>query len=92
LPKIVPSGIQTPSMQEIALMLRAMGLSIAKDKELLSYLRHILGFPSMSDEVFAKVYATQADKPNKKEDTKTDDEDFVDPAEKQFEQNDQRYT
>lgn len=86
LPEIVPSGIQTPSVQEVALMLRAMGLSIAKDKELLSYLWHILGFPSMSDETFANVYATQDGKS-----TSANSGDPDDTAEKLFEQNDQRY-
>ena len=90
LPEIVPSGIQTPSVQEVALMLRAMGLNISKDKELLSYLWHILGFPSMSDETFANVYATQGDKKESAEDTIIDDPD--DTAEKLLEQNDQRYT
>ena len=88
LPEIVPSGIQTPSMQEIALMLRAMGLNYAKDKELLSYLWHILGFPSMSAETVNSVYATQNDNDKKT----TNDDDFVDTNQKQFEQNDQRYT
>lgn len=87
LPKIVPSGIQTPSMQEVALMLRAMGLDISKDKTLLSYLWHILGFPSMSDETFASVYAVQAG-----DNKHTNDPDNIDDsAEKLLEQNDQRY-
>lgn len=96
LPEIVPSGIQTPSVQEVALMLRAMGLDISKDKSLLSYLWHILGFPSMSDETFAAVYATQGDKKETSNDPANPDnlgdaDDFNDPAEKLFEQNDQRY-
>lgn len=99
LPKIVPSGIQTPSVQEVALMLRAMGLSINKDKELLSYLWHILGFPSMSDETFNNVYAVQGESNIDGVDT-TDsiaDDGILPPAlgddaaEKAFEQNDQNY-
>lgn len=99
LPKIVPSGIQTPSVQEVALMLRAMGLSINKDKELLSYLWHILGFPSMSDETFNNVYAVQGESNIDGVDT-TDSvyNDGIlppalgdDAAEKAFEQNDQNY-
>lgn len=93
LPKIVPSGIQTPTVGEVALMLRAMGLDISKDKELLSYLWHILGFPSMSDETFKEVYATQTGKDNKVTDP-TNDIDVDDPddsAQKLMEQNDQRY-
>lgn len=88
LPEIVPSGIQMPTVQEVALMLRAMGLEISKDKELLSHLWHIMGFPSMSDETFKEVYAVQTG--DKKTDKPSDDPD--DTAEKLFEQNDQRYT
>lgn len=90
LPEIVPSGIQTPSMQEVALMLRAMGLSIAKDKELLSYLWHILGFPSMSDETFAAVYATQGAEESTTNGASIDD-DPDDTVDNIFDQNDQRY-
>lgn len=89
LPEIVPSGIQMPSVQEVALMLRAMGLNIAKDKDLLTHLWHIMGFPSLSDQTFEDVYASQSN-PNKPDTDKTDDPD--DTAEKLFEQNDQRYT
>ena len=97
LPKIVPSGIQTPSVQEVALMLRAMGLNISKDKELLSYLWHILGFPSMSDDTFTEVYLPQGDKEGNKtgdgviEDNNINIDDPDDSAQKLLEQNDQRY-
>lgn len=94
-PKIVPSGIQNPSIQEVALMLRAMNLNIAGDKELLNYLRHILGFPNMPDDVFDEVYAHQAaSKPTEGgngevvEDIQNDPDDA---AQKLLEQNDQRY-
>lgn len=94
-PKIVPSGIQTPTVSEVALMLRAMGLDISKDKELLSYLWHILGFPSMTDETFNEVYAMQSDKSNGNtnltDDNGIDVEDPDDTAQKLLEQNDQRY-
>lgn len=86
LPKIVPSGIQNPSLSELALMLRAMGLNIAGDKELLNYLRHILGFPNMSDDLFNEVYLVQA-----KDDKSTGNADNTDDtAEKLLEQNDLR--
>lgn len=89
LPKIVPSGIQTPTVQEVALMLRAMGLNISKDKELLEHLWHVLGFPTLSDETFNNVYAKQSDS------TKNDgpaEDDLDDTNDKLFEQNDQNYT
>lgn len=96
LPKIVPSGIQNPSLSELALMLRAMGLNIAGDRELLNYLRHILGFPNMTDDVFNEVYLVQA--AEKKEEQATDPDNPADPdnqdpddsAEKLLEQNDLR--
>lgn len=89
-PKIVPSGIQNPSLSELALMLRAMGLNIAGDKELLNYLRHILGFPNMTDDVFDEVYANQASKPAAEGEDTLNGQD--DSAEKLLEQNDLRYT
>lgn len=61
LPKIVPNQIQTPSLQEVALVLRSMGLNIAGDQTLQNYLRHILSLPRLDDETFEEVYLPQAD-------------------------------
>lgn len=83
LPKIAPTKIQTPTMSELALMLRAMGLNISGDQELLRHLRHVLSFPDMDDETFNNVYANQA---NNAKDS------FRDTSEKLFEQNDAVYT
>lgn len=93
LPEIVPSGIQMPSVQEVALMLRAMGLNIAKDKDLLNHLWHIMGFPSMTDETFEEIYAQQGDKPEAAapNDTADGEVDPDDINQKLLEQNDQRY-
>jgi hypothetical protein len=88
LPKIVPTKIQTPTLSEMALMLRAMGLNIAGDQKLQKYLRHILFMPNLDDETFEEVYATQA----KKETPENIDDDFADTSEKTFEQNDKVYT
>lgn len=94
LPKIVPSGIQTPTVSEVALMLRAMGLDISKDKDLLGYLWHILGFPTMSDETFREVYANQNNVKagGNGASNNTSDDLGDDTNEKLLEQNDQRYT
>lgn len=63
LPKIVPGQIQTPSLKELALVLRAMGLNIAGDMHLQNYLRHILGMPELDEETFKEIYRNQgADK------------------------------
>ena len=85
-PKIAPTKIQTPTLSEVALMLRAMGLNIAGDQALLNHLRHALCMPDLDDETFLKVYVEQA-----KEKNKTDDN-FDDTAENIFEQNDLNYT
>lgn len=87
-PKIVPGQIQTPSLKELALMLRAMGVDISGDMELMNYLRHILGMPSMSEETFEEVYRDQNAKDNKQ--TNGDDPD--DTVDNTFEQSDGAYT
>lgn len=83
LPKIVPTRIQEPTISEVALMLRAMGLDISKDQELQNHIRHILCMPNLDTDTFTDVYANQSAKP------KADAID--DPAENIFEQNDERY-
>lgn len=104
LPRIVPSGIQNPSLSEVALMLRAMGLNVAGDKDLLNYLWHVLGFPNMSDSTFKNVYEPQSkgkrsatepadmDNPDDNGDSDGDagPDNPDDTAEKLFEQNDMR--
>ena len=84
LPKIVPTNIQTPTMSEIALMLRAMNLNIAGDYELQRHLRHVLFMPDLDDDTFNKVYADQHNENNNGR--------FSDSSEKLFEQNDKVYT
>jgi hypothetical protein len=86
-PKIVPTKIQTPSLSEVALILRAMGLNIAGDKELQNHLRHSLCMPNLDDSIFDEVYAPQADNEVKHEGP----DKVVDTSEKLMEQNDMRY-
>lgn len=85
-PKIVPTRIQEPTLSEVALILRAMGLDISKDAKLQNHLRSILCMPSLSDEDHKDLYAWQADAKNKKSDV------YHDSTQNAFEQNDQRYT
>lgn len=87
-PKIVPGNIQSPSLSEIALVLRAMNLNIAGDKSLQNYLRHILSVPSLDDETFDTVYKPQASNENKQSNSTN----FDDAVENTFEQNDLNYT
>lgn len=60
LPEIVPGQIQTPTLKELALMLRAMGLNIAGDMEMQNYLRTLLGVPRLNEEIFEDVYKPQS--------------------------------
>lgn len=90
LPKIVPGQIQTPSLKELALVLRAMGLNIAGDMKLQNYLRHILGMPDLDEETFESVYQGQTSANNNNAGDNTDE--FDDTAENDFEQNDLSYT
>ena len=83
-PKIVPGNIESPSLKEIALLLRSMGLDISGDMELMNHLRKISSLPQMSEEVFNEVYKDQV----KKEAEGYNDDDTVDNY---FEQNDLDY-
>ena len=92
-PKIVPGQIQTPSLKELALVLRAMGLNIAGDMKLQNYLRHILGMPDLDQDTFESVYQSQTSANNNADtDTGNDTDNLDDTAENDFEQNDLSYT
>jgi len=73
-PRIVPGNIESPSLKEVALLLRSMGLDISGDMELMNHLRKISSLPQMSEEVFNEVYRDQG----KKEDKSFNDDDTVD--------------
>lgn len=91
LPKIVPGEISSPSIKEIALLLRAMGLNISKDMPLQNYLRKITNLPTLSQAEFEAIYYEQAND-EESNNTKPDEDNYDDPAENDFEQNDQNYT
>ena len=93
LPRIVPGQIQTPSLKEVALIMRAMGLNIAGDHKLQSHFRHLLGMPELSEDDFKKIYEGQATVAEKTETTIEDDTHANDnPNDRPFEQNDMNYT
>jgi len=73
-PRIVPGNIESPSLKEIALLLRSMGLDISGDMELMNHLRKIASLPQMTEEVFNEVYRNQ----DKKKDNNFNDDDTVD--------------
>ena len=61
-PKIVAGQINTPSIKEVALLLRAMGLNIAGDMALQNQLRYLLGMPDLDEKTFNEVYRDQSKK------------------------------
>lgn len=98
LPKIEPGQIQTPSLKELSLILRAMGLNIAGDIELQKYLRRILGMPDLDEDTFERVYSNQGaeETPNNtgvnKPSATAGDFNDDDTVDNDFEQSDQDYT
>lgn len=88
-PRIVPGQIETPSLKEIALLLRAMGVDISNDMSLMNYLRKIADLPQMDEKTFEEVYKPQA-KANSQSNKPKDQ--FDDSVENEFEQNDLAYT
>lgn len=90
-PKIVPGSIQTPSLNEVALVMRAMGLNISGDMQLQNYLRHILSMPQLDKDVFENVYKPQMNDKNKLSSISSSDR-VDDEVQNIFEQNDLSYT
>ncbi|NLD21619.1 MAG: hypothetical protein GX664_03935 [Bacteroidales bacterium] len=88
-PRIVPGQIETPSLKEIALLLRAMGVDISNDMPLMNYLRKIADLPQMDEKTFEEVYKPQARVNNQSNKPK---DQFDDTVENDFEQNDLAYT
>ena len=90
LPQIVPGQIQTPSLKELAQVLRSMGLNIAGDMKLQNYLRHILGIPELDKETFEEVYRAQG--ATNTNNTSVSDTAVDDTVENDFEMSDMYYT
>lgn len=91
--KIIPGEIEAPSVKELSLLLRAMGLDISNDMELMNYLRKIASFPNLDEETFNNVYAPQAKTNESKQEPGVDNNNGAmfnedDTAEKDLEQND----
>ena len=92
LPKIVPGQIQTPSLKEVALVLRAMGLKINDDMELQNYLRRIMNMPELSEQQHKDIYSSSAKNPNNAGNEETTTDPVDDTSQKDLEQNDMNYT
>ena len=92
LPKIVPGQIQTPSLKEVALILRSMGLKINDDRDLQNYLRRIMNMPELSEEEHKAIYSSSAKNPTNAGNEETTTDPVDDTSQKDLEQNDMNYT
>lgn len=88
LPEIQAGEIEVPTLKELALILRAMGLDISKDKDLMNFVRKVASMPAMDDALFEEVYKKQA---NTAVLDSTND-DVIDQITNEFEQSDMAYT
>lgn len=86
--RIVPGEIETPSLKEIALLLRSMNVDISRDMTLMNYLRKVASFPQLDEDTFEDVYAKQSEQKQDNSNANSVD----DTAENDFEQNDMAYT
>lgn len=99
-PRVAPGQLITPDFKELALLLRATGLDISQDMELMNYIRKVSNLPQMDEKLFNEVYRVQGQKSTQegdanvkpKDDKDTDPNDKRDSASRDFEQNDQAYT
>lgn len=103
-PSIKPGVINTPTVKEVALLIRAMGLNIAGDKRTLDTLRTMLGLPDLTDKEFEEIYSIQSEQANREweasqalDDTTeditettntTNGDEYKDAVDRTFEQND----
>jgi hypothetical protein len=90
-PRIVPGQVEAPSIKELALLLRAMGINVSQDFELQNHLRKSASMPELDKETFEEVYkidkeAVQNTQPVGQGRVRND------TAERDMEQNDMNYT
>lgn len=76
--KIVPGEVESPSVKEISLLLRAMGLDISKDHALNNHLRKIASLPEIDEATFNELYSEPEVKEPEQENTDIEDEDLED--------------
>ncbi|MNH05086.1 hypothetical protein D3C79_644000 [compost metagenome] len=84
--EIVPGSIASPSIKEIALLLRSMGIDITKDKDLMNHLRIVADMPTLTDEIYEEAYANAGETPSDMNKPAPDNN--QDEIENDFEQND----
>lgn len=86
-PKIVPGRVTTPSMKEIALILKAANVNVNKDFEMHNLIRHLVGANELTEEQFEEIYGSMNE-----EATQTPGNKPGDTSDKTLEQNDLTYT
>lgn len=94
--KIVPGEIEAPDIKELSLLLRAMGLDISNDMDLMNYLRKVASLPELDQKTFEEVYVpqnkTKEEEALREKDTQEERNENKNAVDKEFEQNDLNYT
>lgn len=89
LPKIVPGQINSPSLKEVAVMLRAMNLDLTADLDLNNYVRSLMSMPQITQEEFDEIYGhNEVTEEPVKDVNGTSFNEADDESQKVFEQND----
>ncbi len=60
-PKIVPGEIETPNLKDLAFILRAGGLDVTKDIQLMNLVRRLISVDPLSEEEFDTMYRIPAE-------------------------------
>lgn len=92
-PKVVPSRVTTPTMKEIALVLRAASIDVTKDFKFHNFVRHLIGASELTENEFKEIYEV-VDESNQSSNESDNDDlvDLKDTSDKTLEQNDLAYT
>lgn len=89
LPKVVPGQINSPSLKEVAVMLRAMNLDLTADLDLNNYVRSLMSMPQITQEEFDEIYGhNEATERSVEDVNETGFNEADDESQKVFEQND----
>ena len=87
-PKIVPGSVTTPTMKEIALVLRAANIDVTKDFKFHNFIRHLIGTSELTEKEFEEIYGIEEEQ----DDGQGTNPPLDDTSDKALEQNDLNYT
>ena len=94
-PKVVPGRVTTPSMKEVALVLRAASIDVKKDFKFHNFIRHLIGTEELTEDEFNEIYGAPEEPdnvPDNVPDGGIDAQPPKDTSDKTLEQNDLSYT